>query len=106
MRFCMLSQDVDQRLTRDVERLADDLSKLIPSMVKPVVDIAWFSAQLGLLTGRRGMLLLYAYALGGLLMLRTVTPDFGALAKQARPCHPATGHVAGSLHRNSSTWSR
>jgi hypothetical protein len=34
-------QDVDQRLTRDIERLCNDLSALIPSMVKPVVDIAW-----------------------------------------------------------------
>ena len=34
-------QDVDQRLTRDIERLCNDLSALIPSMVKPVVDILW-----------------------------------------------------------------
>lgn len=46
-------QDVDQRLTRDVERLCDDLSALIPSMVKPMVDLAWFSIALGRLTGRR-----------------------------------------------------
>ena len=39
-------QDVDARLTKDVERLSDGMSKLIPSMVKPVVDIAWFTAQL------------------------------------------------------------
>lgn len=75
-------QDVDARLTRDIERLSDGLSQLIPSMVKPVVDIAWFTAQLARLTGRRGMGILYAYALGGLLILRVVTPDFGALAKQ------------------------
>lgn len=78
------TQDVDQRLTRDVERLCDDLSALIPSMVKPVVDIAWFSLQLYQLTGRRGMAILYMYAFLGFGALRAVTPDFGALAKKVR----------------------
>ena len=75
-------QDVDARLTKDVERLSDGMSQLIPSMVKPVVDIAWFTAQLARLTGTRGMAILYSYALIGLVLLRLVTPDFGALAKQ------------------------
>ncbi|KAK9846568.1 hypothetical protein WJX81_006713 [Elliptochloris bilobata] len=75
-------QDVDQRLTRDIERLCNDLSALIPSMVKPVVDILWFSAQLYQLTGRRGMFILYAYALLGFGCLRAVTPDFGNLAQR------------------------
>ena len=38
----LLDQDVDQRLTRDVERLCNDLAALIPSAVKPVVDLLWF----------------------------------------------------------------
>ena len=81
----VLLQDVDARLTKDVERLSDGMSKLIPSMVKPVVDIAWFTAQLARLTGLRGMGILYSYALIGLIMLRLVTPDFGALARQVSP---------------------
>lgn len=72
------------RLTKDIERLSDGISKLIPSMIKPVVDIIWFTAQLYRLTGRRGMAILYLYALGGLAILRVVTPDFGALAKKVR----------------------
>ncbi|EIE25187.1 hypothetical protein COCSUDRAFT_65142 [Coccomyxa subellipsoidea C-169] len=75
-------QDVDQRLTRDVERLCDDLSALIPSLVKPVVDIAWFSVQLYQLTGRRGMAILYLYAFLGFGALSAVTPDFGGLARK------------------------
>jgi len=71
---------VDARLTKDVERLSDGMSQLIPSMVKPVVDIAWFTARLARLTGARGMVILYSYALIGLVVLRLVTPDFGALA--------------------------
>ena len=68
-----------------MERLCDDLAALIPSMVKPVVDIAWFSVQLYQLTGRRGMAILYLYAFLGFGALSAVTPDFGALAKNVRP---------------------
>ncbi|DBA67674.1 TPA: hypothetical protein ACH3X2_001266 [Trebouxia sp. C0005] len=73
-------QDVDQRLTRDVDRLCTDLAELIPTMVKPVVDITWFSWQLWRLTGRRGMAFLYLYSLLGFACLKLVTPDFGLLA--------------------------
>ncbi|KAL4445411.1 hypothetical protein ABPG77_011236 [Micractinium sp. CCAP 211/92] len=75
-------QDIDQRLTRDIERLCDELAALIPTMVKPVVDIAWFSWQLWRLTGRRGMLILYLYTALGWGSLRAVTPDFGGLLKK------------------------
>lgn len=80
-----LRQDVDQRLTRDVERLCDDLSALIPSLVKPLVDLAWFSFALARLTGRRGMGVLYLYAIAGFAVLHTVTPNFGALLHKVRP---------------------
>lgn len=73
-------QDVDQRLTRDVDRLCTDLAELIPTMVKPVVDITWFSWQLWRLTGRRGMSFLYLYSFLGFFCLKLVTPDFGLLA--------------------------
>lgn len=95
-----MQQDVDQRLTRDVERLCDDLAALIPSMVKPVVDLAWFSVQLYQLTGRRGMAILYLYAFLGFGALSAVTPDFGTLAKNVSsrpsikqmPAPPSTGN--------------
>lgn len=61
---------MDQRITRDVERLAADLAALVPSMVKPVVDILWFSSQLWALTGRRGSAVLYIYAALGFGCLR------------------------------------
>ena len=63
-------QDVDQRITRDVERLAGDMAALVPTMVKPVVDILWFSTRLWALTGRRGMAVLYIYAALGFGCLR------------------------------------
>lgn len=77
--------DVDQRITRDIERLSEDLAALVPTLVKPVADIAWFSLQLFNLTGPRGALILYSYALIGYGCLRIVTPDFaGLLTNQYR----------------------
>lgn len=57
-------------MTRDVERLAGDVAELVPSLVKPVLDLAWFSSQLWALTGRRGSAILYLYAALGFSCLR------------------------------------
>ncbi|XP_021741036.1 ABC transporter D family member 1-like [Chenopodium quinoa] len=76
------SIDADQRLTHDLEKLTSDLSGLVTGMVKPTVDILWFTWRMKLLTGRRGVAFLYAYMLLGLGFLRSVTPDFGDLASQ------------------------
>ena len=75
--------DADQRITRDVDRLCDDVASLIPNMVKPVVDIVWFTSRLWALTGARGMGIAYLYILVGYGALKAVTPDFGALAAEA-----------------------
>ncbi|KAG5058313.1 hypothetical protein JHK86_013309 [Glycine max] len=74
--------DADQRITHDLEKLTTDLSGLVTGMVKPSVDILWFTWRMKLLTGRRGVAILYAYMLLGLGFLRTVTPDFGDLISQ------------------------
>ncbi|XP_047321673.1 ABC transporter D family member 1 [Impatiens glandulifera] len=74
--------DADQRLTQDLEKLTGDLSGLVTGMVKPSVDILWFTWRMMLLTGRRGVAILYAYMLLGLGLLRIVAPDFGDLASQ------------------------
>uniref|UniRef100_A0A0V0IZK6 Putative ABC transporter D family member 1-like n=1 Tax=Solanum chacoense TaxID=4108 RepID=A0A0V0IZK6_SOLCH len=74
--------DADQRLTQDLEKLTTDLSSLVTGMVKPTVDILWFTWRMKLLTGQRGVAILYAYMLLGLGFLRCVTPDFGDLASQ------------------------
>lgn len=75
-------RDIDQRSTRDIERLATDLASLIPTLVKPVVDVTWFSWQLWRLTGPRGMAILYAYTIVGYGALHAVTPDFAGLLKK------------------------
>ena len=72
-------KQIDQSITRDVDRLSNDLAALVPTLVKPVTDIAWFSLQLWRLTGPRGALILYSYAVIGYGCLRLVTPDFARL---------------------------
>ncbi|XP_024021422.1 ABC transporter D family member 1 isoform X1 [Morus notabilis] len=74
--------DADQRITHDLEKLTTDLSGLVTGMVKPTVDILWFTLRMKLLTGQRGVAILYAYMLLGLGFLRAVTPEFGDLASQ------------------------
>lgn len=73
------SIDADQRITHDLEKLTTDLSGLVTGMVKPTVDILWFTWRMKLLTGQRGVVILYAYMLLGLGFLRSVAPDFGDL---------------------------
>nr|CAB3463584.1 unnamed protein product [Digitaria exilis] len=74
------SIDADQRLTLDVDKLTTDLAGLVTGMVKPLVDILWFTWRMKLLSGRRGVAILYAYMLLGLGFLRAVSPDFGHLS--------------------------
>uniref|UniRef100_A0A452XLB2 ABC transmembrane type-1 domain-containing protein n=1 Tax=Aegilops tauschii subsp. strangulata TaxID=200361 RepID=A0A452XLB2_AEGTS len=76
------SIDADQRLTLDVDKLTTDLAGLVTGMVKPLVDILWFTWRMKLLSGRRGVGILYAYMLLGLGFLRAISPDFGHLASE------------------------
>ncbi|PIN18935.1 Long-chain acyl-CoA transporter, ABC superfamily [Handroanthus impetiginosus] len=80
--MCRANVDADQRLTQDLEKLTTDLSGLVTGMVKPTVDILWFTWRMKMLTGRRGVTILYAYMLLGLGFLRIVTPDFGDLTSR------------------------
>lgn len=74
--------DADQRITHDVEKLATELSGLVTGMVKPSVDILWFAWRMQLLTGIRGVAILYTYMLLGLGLLRSLAPEFGDLASR------------------------
>ncbi|KAI5411636.1 hypothetical protein KIW84_056638 [Lathyrus oleraceus] len=76
------SVDADQRITQDLEKLTTDLSGLVTGLVKPSVDILWFTWRMKMLTGQRGVAILYVYMLLGLGVLRTVTLDFGDLISQ------------------------
>ena len=66
--------DADQRITEDVPKLTTNLAGLFPGLLKPAVDIAWFSLRMLQLTGRRGVALLYLYMFFGLGCLRQPRP--------------------------------
>jgi ABC-type uncharacterized transport system fused permease/ATPase subunit len=74
-------RDVDQRITRDVERWCDDLAALVPCAIKPVLDAAWYSSRVYKLTGTKGLALLYLYMIFGYTTLRAISPDL-ALASR------------------------
>jgi ABC-type uncharacterized transport system fused permease/ATPase subunit len=52
-------RDADQRLAAGVESLAQDLADLVPTLVKPAIDVVWFSYHMGKLTGATGLACLY-----------------------------------------------
>mmetsp|Transcript_38388 Transcript_38388/g.91038 ORF Transcript_38388/g.91038 Transcript_38388/m.91038 type:complete len:1229 (+) Transcript_38388:203-3889(+) len=73
--------DADQRITRDVKCLSEELAGLVQGMVKPMIDLAWFSRQMYSLTGTRGLLILYAYIVLSSAGLRVLTPDLRSMAE-------------------------
>jgi ABC-type uncharacterized transport system fused permease/ATPase subunit len=65
---CALGQlaglvDADQRVATGVEQVSQDLAELVPTVVKPVFDIVWFSWNMGMLTGATGLACLYGCVL-------------------------------------------
>ena len=54
--------DADQRLAAGIEQLSQDLADLVPTLVKPVFDITWFSYHMARITGVKGMACLYGCA--------------------------------------------
>ncbi|UPQ98050.1 type I ABC transporter [Chloropicon primus] len=74
-------RDVDQRITRDVERWCDDLAALVPCAIKPVLDAAWFSWRCYKLTGKKGVAFLYFYMAFGYTTLKAISPDLAMASR-------------------------
>ena len=55
--------DADQRVAAGVDALSQDLADLVPTLVKPVLDILWFSYHMVQLTGLKGLACLYGCVL-------------------------------------------
>ncbi|EDQ89564.1 uncharacterized protein MONBRDRAFT_8117 [Monosiga brevicollis MX1] len=85
--------NIDQRLTDDLERFCLDLAGTFPDIVKPIADIAWFSYQSVTLIGTQRTGLLYLYALGGLGLLRWIAPDFERLVQEKASLEAAFRYV-------------
>ncbi|KAH7446286.1 hypothetical protein KP509_01G050100 [Ceratopteris richardii] len=90
--------DADQRITQDVNKLGGDLSGLVTGMVKPLVDILWFTWRMRTLTGRRGVAILYAYMFLGLGFLHGITPNFGALTSKEQQLEGLFRFMHSRLH--------
>lgn len=54
--------DAEQRMTTDTRQLSAEMAQLVPTFCKPLVDTLWFSVQMGMLTGWRGLAALYGCA--------------------------------------------
>jgi hypothetical protein len=57
------------------------MSNIFPEVVKPIVDVLWFTYQTYVLLGGRNTLYLYAYMVIGLGFLKLVTPNLHALVQ-------------------------
>eukprot|EP01051_Picozoa_sp_SAG22_P021885 SAG22_NODE_5013_length_1108_cov_0.790882_2_plen_119_part_00 len=77
--------DADQRIAEDIPKLCQTLAALFPGLVKPLVDISWYSVRMWQLTGRTGLLVLYGYMFFGLGALRLIGGGSPTRASPARP---------------------
>ena len=61
-----------------------ELANTFPDVIKPVIDVAWFTYQTYILLGARNTAYLYLYMVAGLGFLRVVTPNFDTLVKKTQ----------------------
>ncbi|KAF4677477.1 ATP-binding cassette sub- D member 3 [Perkinsus chesapeaki] len=69
----------DQVIVEDIPKLADALASMLSDTLKPLVDLAWFSAGVFQLTGRTGLTSLLTYMISGMTLLRLIRPDLAKL---------------------------
>eukprot|EP00051_Salpingoeca_urceolata_P007072 m.93906 g.93906 ORF g.93906 m.93906 type:complete len:1288 (+) comp15107_c1_seq1:555-4418(+) len=92
--------DVDQRLAVDTEKVATELANTFPEVLKPIVDLGWFSMQAVGLLGVRNTAALYLYMFSGLGVLRLITPDFASLIEKKSDLQSAFRYVHTRLHNH------
>ncbi|KAG8903497.1 hypothetical protein FRB99_003211 [Tulasnella sp. 403] len=71
---------VDQYITTDIAAFCESLSALYGNMMKPMLDMFIFTAQLSRSLGFFGTVLLFGNYFATASILRSVTPAFGKLA--------------------------
>jgi len=72
--------DVDQRITSDIQHLSYEASDLFTSTFKPVLDVFLFTALFGKNVGWPGPAILYSYFAFSAFVKRVVMPSFGKLS--------------------------
>ncbi|EKM56979.1 uncharacterized protein PHACADRAFT_254415 [Phanerochaete carnosa HHB-10118-sp] len=71
---------VDQYITSDISAFCDAFSQVYGNVLKPSLDLFFFTSQLSRTLGVRGTLLLFLNYYATVKILRAVTPAFGRLA--------------------------
>lgn len=72
---------VDQYITSDIAAFCDAFSQVYGNVLKPSLDLFFFTSQLARTLGVRGTLLLFLNYYATVKILRAVTPAFGKLAQ-------------------------
>lgn len=77
--MCMTTCTVDNLCSPLVLQLTSEISNIVPDIIKPFVDLVWFTHQAWLLAGWRNTAMLYSYLVTGLGVLHVITPAFDTL---------------------------
>ncbi len=62
-------------------KMTSEISNIVPDIIKPFVDLVWFTHQAYLLLGLTNTSLFYGYLFGGLGLLHVLTPRFDSLVE-------------------------
>jgi len=71
--------DADQRVTSEMQELAQQLSSMVGKVLTPTLDLLWFSGRIYSLLGSHGVGILAAYNIAVCLILRAAMPNHGKL---------------------------
>lgn len=73
-------ENVDQRITNDVQKWSDEAAEIYSTLFKPIIDIVLFSRKVAEYGGYKGPALIVAYYGVIAFIVKVLAPNFGALA--------------------------
>lgn len=85
---------VEQRVTQDVQRFADEAADMYTTLFKPLIDIVLFSRKVAEHGGYKGPMWIIGYYSAIIVIIRLLAPNFGQLTAQqaAKESDLRTGH--------------
>jgi ABC-type uncharacterized transport system fused permease/ATPase subunit len=76
--------NIDQRITQDVEKFSTAVSELYSSTFKPIVDIVLFTRRLVNSIGYGGPILMYFYYVLSGFVMRKLLPNFAKMTVKSQ----------------------
>ncbi|WVO13006.1 hypothetical protein L204_100615 [Cryptococcus depauperatus] len=73
-------KNADQYLTVDIQQFSQKLAEIYSNIAKPVLDVILYNYQLSKNVGAEGLVILTVLVQASAVLLRAVTPPFGAYA--------------------------